>query len=313
MYKNANVPDVSIRKAVKVAALAGVSLLALGAVWGTAFTIDTTEVGYVRRFGGVEEANLIRGDGRIHFKLPFIDTLDTIRITIDTKAMKGIVVQTNDNQPIQVSTSITYRIPASAAYHLLYKVGKSGNFDVDSNVDPVIRDRIMKIFAQKNTVKISEERTAISAEIQAAVTKSLGELYKIEVLDFQISEIKYSEQFARSVDEAVKAKNDAITSENRVRAARFDGEKKVIEAQAQRDSEIARAEGEAKAIKLRTEAEAEGITAKSKALEKNTALVGLVMAEKWNGVIPVTIGNTGGTIMDLRGVLPALTGESKRQ
>ena len=307
-----NVPqgDFSAGKAIKLVGLVGVSVVTLGVAFGSWFSIDATEVGFVRRFGVVQNPNTPLEPG-VHFKVPFIETLDTMHITINTKALKGIVVQTNDNQPIMVSTSMTYRVPKSGVYHLMYDVGKAGNFDVDTNIDPIIRDRIMKIFAQKNTVKISEERGQISNEIQVAVTKSLNELFKLEVLDFQISEIKYSDQFAKSVEQAVQAKNDAVTAENKVRAAEFDGKRQVVNAQAQRDSDIAKAQGEAEAIRLKATAEANAIQMKSEALAKNNSLVAYTMAQSWDGHVPVTIGNTGGAIMDLRGVLPALAGKGQ--
>lgn len=301
----------TVKKATRVAVTAVGAVLTLGVAFGSWFSIDATEVGFVRRFGVVQNPNTPLEPG-VHFKVPFIETLDTMHITINTKSLKGIIVQTNDNQPIMVSTSMTYRIPKSGVYHLMYDVGKAGNFDVDTNVDPIIRDRIMKIFAQKNTVKISEERGQISNEIQAAVTKSLNELFRLEVLDFQVSEIKYSDQFTKSVEQAVQAKNDAITAENRVRAAQFDGERQVVNAKAARDSAIAQAQGEAEAIKLKAKAEADAIALKATALEKNSSVVALTMAEKWNGSIPVTINTgAGGAIMDLRGILPALTGKGQ--
>jgi len=312
-FNMSNIPtDIGLAK--KIVTTAGVGLVsftALGLALGSWFTIDATETGFVKRLGVVQNPSAPLQPG-LHFKLPFVESVDTLQTTIMSKSLKDMTVLTNDNQPIHMAISMTYRSPVDAAYHLLYEVGKAGNFDIDSNVDPIIRDRVMKVFAQKNTVKISEERGEISNEIQASVSQSLRELFKLEVLDFQISDIKYSEQFVHSVEQAVQAKNDAITAENQVNASKFNGEKTVVTAKAQRDAAIAQAQGEAEAIKLKAKAEADAIALKSDALSKNSSVVALTMAEKWNGEIPVTINTgSGGAIMDLRGILPALTGKGQ--
>lgn len=51
----------------------------------------------------------------------------------------------------------------------------------------------------------------------------------------------------------------------------------------------AAAKAEAEAITLRGNAEAEAVRVKGAALRDNPSLIGLVQAERWNGVLPTTM------------------------
>ena len=89
---------------------------------------------------------------------------------------------------------LTYRIPAGAVLKLLYEVGRAGNFDIADNFQRIITDRTAKIFAQQNTMTISENRERLSTALKALL----------------------------STEAAVKAKNEAVAAENRVNRIRFD-------------------------------------------------------------------------------------------
>jgi regulator of protease activity HflC (stomatin/prohibitin superfamily) len=52
---------------------------------------------------------------------------------------------------------------------------------------------------------------------------------------------------------------------------------------------VIQAKAQADAVKLQGDAEAHAINARGRALAQNPALVELVQAEKWNGVLPTTM------------------------
>jgi regulator of protease activity HflC (stomatin/prohibitin superfamily) len=113
----------------------------------------------VRRLGQVVTQEPL-GPG-LHFKLPFIDQVDRLQVSLDTFKLDKLTVNTIDNQPIAVTVGLTYRIPAKAVLPLLYEVGRTGNFDITENFERIVADRTAKIFAQQNTTRISENRDQI--------------------------------------------------------------------------------------------------------------------------------------------------------
>jgi regulator of protease activity HflC (stomatin/prohibitin superfamily) len=63
----------------------------------------------------------------------------------------------------------------------------------------------------------------------------------------------------------------------------------VTRAQAEADAQVAQAKAQAEATRLAGNAEAEAINAKGQALRDNPALIELVAAERWDGVLPTTM------------------------
>lgn len=268
----------------KVAPLAVFAGAALALVTGSFYVVDPTDIAEVRRFGTVITPQPV-GPG-LHFKLPVIDQVDRIRISIDTLPINNLTVYTVDNQSVGLGLTLTYRVPRSAVFHLLYEVGGSGNVDIHANIIPVVADRALRVFAKRNTVKISAEREEIANEMKVSVAQRVAELFGVEVMDLQISTIAYSQTFIASVEAAVKAKNDAIAAENTVNRIRFEGEQAKVKAEAQAIAAVTAAEAEKKVRLLQADADAYAISTRGEALRKNPALVEMTIAEKWDGKLP---------------------------
>jgi regulator of protease activity HflC (stomatin/prohibitin superfamily) len=262
------------------------------------FVVQPTEMAAVRRLGTVQtKVPLTPG---FYFKAPIIDHVDKLQVSIDAFRIDNLRVYTVDNQSVQISVGVTYRIPRDAVLKLLYDVGRSGNFDIQRNIEQIIADRTLRLFAKRNTVKISEEREQIAGDVRVAVSQSVRELFGIDIFDLQIPAIRYSDTFVASVEAAVKAKNDAIAAENTVNRIRYEGEQKVVtakaeaeaqvtRAQAQKQTQILAAEGEARAIELRAAAEAQSIKVRGDALKDRERVIDLALAQRWTGHPPQTI------------------------
>ena len=277
--------------------LAAVSLVALFAL-DSYFVVEPTEMAGVRRLGQVVTAKPL-GPGP-HFKLPLIDKVDRLQVSLDTFKLDNLTVNTIDNQPIAVTVGLTYRIPSQAVLPLLYEVGRPGNFDITENFQRIVADRTAKIFAQQNTTRISENREQILNALKTLLSNDLGNLYHIEVVDFQIAAILYSESFRASVEAAVKAKNEAVAAENTVNRIRFEAqqaverangeaEAKLKLAEADRRSTILSAQGRAEGIRLEGESRAGVLRMNAEILKTSPLVVDLAKADRWNGTLPLTL------------------------
>ncbi len=269
------------------------------------FIVQPTEMAGVRELGTVVSKEPVPPG--LHFKLPFIDQVDKIQVSIDTLRVDNLHVYTVDNQSVTISVGVITRIPPGAVLKLLYEVGRSGNVDIRGNIEPLIADRAQRMFAKRNTVRISEEREQIAADVRVAVAQSVREFFGMEILDLQIPSIKYSDTFVASVETAVKAKNDAIAAENTVNRIRYEGEQKVVTAKAEAEAQVARAqaqkqtkvleaEGEARGIELRAVAEAQSIRIRGEALKDNARVIELTLAQRWTGQPPQTILGDRGAV-----------------
>ena len=273
----------------------GIVLLLIG---GSFVIVQPTEMAGKRRLGQVAVDQPL-GPG-LHFKLPLLDQIDKLQVSLETYAIDHLMVNTIDNQPITIAVGLTYRIPSRAVLKLLYEVGRAGNFDISENFRRIIADRTAKIFAQQNTTTISENRERLSSALRELLGTDLGRLYGIEVIDFQIAQITYSESFRASVEAAVKAKNEAVAAENTVNRIRFEAQQAVARANgeaeaklkiadADRQSAILSAQGRAEAIRLEGDSRAKVLQLYAELLRGNPAVVELVKADRWNGALPATL------------------------
>jgi membrane protease subunit HflC len=266
--------------------------------------VDPTEMAGKRRLGQVVVDKPL-GPG-LHFKLPLIESIDTLQTSLETYKLDKLTVNTVDNQPITLAVGLTYRIPASAVLKLLYEVGRAGNLDIAENFQRIIADRTAKVFAQQNTTTISENRERLSTALKTLLSADLGRLYGVDVVDFQIAGITYSESFRASVEAAVKAKNEAVAAENTVNRIRFEAQQAVARANgeaeaklriadADRQAAILNAQGRAEAIRLEGESRAKVLRLNAEILHDNPLVVDLAKADRWNGALPQTLlEGTGG-------------------
>ena len=287
-----------------IVGIVAVSLVALFAL-DSYFVVEPTEMAGVRRLGRVVTATPL-GPG-LHFKLPLIDQVDRLQVSLDTFKLDRLTVNTIDNQPIAVTVGLTYRIPPRAVLPLLYEVGRAGNFDITENFQRIVADRTAKIFAQQNTTRISENRDQIVNALKSLLSNDLGTLYHIEVVDFQIAGILYSDSFRASVEAAVKAKNEAVAAENTVNRIRFEAQQAVERANgeaeaklklaaADRQSTILSAQGRAEGIRLEGESRAAVLRMNAEILKTTPLVVDLAKADRWNGALPLTLlEGTGST------------------
>jgi regulator of protease activity HflC (stomatin/prohibitin superfamily) len=253
--------------------------------------------------------------------VPLIDKVDRLQVSLDTFKLDRLTVNTIDNQPIAVTVGLTYRIPPQAVLPLLYEVGRAGNFDIIENFERIIADRSAKIFSQQNTTRISENREQILNALKTLLSNDLGNLYHIEVVDFQIAAILYSESFRASVEAEVKAKNEAVAAENTVHRIRFEAQQAVERANAEpeaklkmadadRQSTILSAQGRAEGIRLEGESRAGVLRMNAEILKTSPLVVDLAKADRWNGALPLTLLDGTGS-MPLLSLQPGEASEKK--
>jgi regulator of protease activity HflC (stomatin/prohibitin superfamily) len=276
------------------------------AIFGPQFiyTVKPSEMGNVRRLGTMRFEEPV-GPGP-HFKIPFIDKVDTLQTSLRTLHMPAFSVKTVDNQQVTLEINFNYTVPKDQVNRLLYDIGKAGGDSIDSSIKPVAMDRAARIFAQQNTTLISANREKIQAEVQEKVFAALHEQFGIEPHSLQIAQIGYSPSFVKSNEEAVLAKNDALAEENkeRIKSAqalqaiiRSEGTAKaaIETARGQSESSVIIAEANRDALKLKGEGQAALTKAGIEVFGSPEAYLRYLEAKaalKWDGQRPqVEVGN----------------------
>ena len=276
------------------------AVLVIVLLYSSFFVVPPNQMAAMRWMGGTVTTRQPLGTG-VHFKVPLLENVDYLQTSQSTYMLPELSVYTNDNQAVKISISVIYQVPASAVLHLLYDVGRAGNTDIDTTIVPVVRDRALAVFAKYNTLNISDSRAQITEQMKKEVAEALGRLFGINVVDVQLTSIQYSPVFSESVENAVKAKAQAVQAENTVLQRKFEGEQKTVTAKAEAQAKIESAKGIAESTVLEATAQAKAIQVVGQALQSNPQYTRFYATQHWNGILPQYMGSGAVPFMDISG------------
>jgi regulator of protease activity HflC (stomatin/prohibitin superfamily) len=269
-------------------------VVALLLLWGSWFTVDRHEVGIVTRWGAIKYT---AGPG-LHFKIPVAETATMYRTDIRAFQMNKVNTYTIDNQELDAVFTVNYRISAEQAERIFREVP-----DFEQRLETLSLDRFKAEVGKVNVTDIASRRGEVGKRVFDVLQKDAARLFGLEVTDFQVNNIDYTQQFRQAVDQAAVAKTLVERAEQLKRQAEIDADSKKItaigEANAIRerargdaDANLLRAQAEAQAIKIKGEAEAAAIAAQASALKDNPGLIELRRAERWDGKLPSQVLGT---------------------
>ncbi|GAB5603412.1 prohibitin family protein [Thermus sp. FJN-A] len=280
----------------------GPSLLGLGAlllVLANSFlVVPAGHVGVVFNvLRGVQERPLPEG---VHFVVPGLQQVVLYdarvkEVTLsaphegERKADTSIRARSKEGLEIGVDVTVQYRILKDRAPKLHQEVGPAF---LETLIVPQVRSKVRDAVGQYNAAElISTQRTALETSVSQGLEEVLRQ-YHIELVSVLLREIRIPEAVAKVIEEKQTAEQQVQIEINRRKQAEIAAQRRVIEAQGERDAAILRAEGEAKAIELR-----------GRALKNAPEVVQLTFAEKLApGVQTVFVPSTGNFLLDLRGL-----------
>jgi regulator of protease activity HflC (stomatin/prohibitin superfamily) len=226
-------------------------------------TVDTGHRGVQTRFGKVISDSLPEG-------IYFYNPLTTRLVTMDTRVLKwdGVTeAYTKDVQEAKTRFTLNYRLRAQDAHIIFQNVGIDWS---EKLVPQIVLGTIKEVIGQWDAVDLIANRQKAGAQAAAAITANLAEK-SIDVTRFEITDLEYSPEFNKAVEDKVIAQQRAIEETNRTEQVKQVAAQKVISAKA----------------------EAESMQIRAQALEANPKLVEWEAVQKWDGKLPVQMfGNT---------------------
>jgi membrane protease subunit HflC len=245
---------------------AAISLVILSFANGSYFVVPQTDVAFVKRFGKVIDPQAGPLQPGLHFKTPVIDDPDLIRITTDTFELPEKKAFTKDTQEITLRVGVTYRVPTTSAYHLLYEIGKAGNVDIHSNIILLSNEVVREVLSKHSVTEIAgEQRESVVADIKARLSDVLAGILRIEVSAVQINSLDFSPQYKDAINQSTLARTKTLAAQQDAERAKVEAQTRVTQAQAEADAQAARADGAARAQLTQAQAEANGNLARARA------------------------------------------------
>lgn len=188
-----------------------VGLLILSPPW---FVVQPSEMAGLRRLGKVvTSAPLVPG---YYWKIPWVDNADTLQVSLTSFQVPDLPIYTVDNQWITVSVGISFTVPKSSVFKLLYQVGRSGNFDIDRNIRPVISESTMLVFSHHAAEKLPQEREQVVDELQTQLDSALTRIFGLNIVDVQISNITYLSAKAAMICQQLQQLNEGNNEPNSI-------------------------------------------------------------------------------------------------
>ena len=218
--------------------------------------VDTGHRGVETRFGEVVSQALPEG---LYFYNPFTSNI----IQLDTRLLRyddHTGMYTKDVQQAQVKFTLNYRLNAEHAHIIFKEVGR----DWDNKLVPqVVYGNLKEVIGKWNAVELIGNRDKAQIEAFEQIRASLADKH-VSVVSFEITDIEYTPQFEKSVEDKVIAEQRAIEEQNRTKQIEEQAKQKVLSAQA----------------------EAESIKIRAAALAQNARLVELEAVQRWDGHLP---------------------------
>jgi prohibitin 2 len=276
------------------ARLGGIAgLLAGGALVLLSYAFVVIPAGHVgvlfNVFGGVQDRELTEG---FHIVLPVIQTVTLYdvrqqEITLATMNADQINARSSEGLDIGVDVTVLYQVVASEAAKLHQDIGPSY---VAVRLRPQIRTAVRDGIAGYNAAAlISAQRAALQREIELALIGSL-ERDNIRILGVLLRDVRIPNLITNAIEEKQAAEQQVEVEENRRRQAEIAAQRRIIEAEGERDAQIARATGEAEAIRLRAEA-----------LRGNPDLIQLEFAQRLAPTVQtIMLPTDGNFLLDVR-------------
>ncbi|MEG3937507.1 MULTISPECIES: prohibitin family protein [unclassified Microcoleus] len=232
--------------------------------------VNAGERGVLMQFGKVQEQVL--GEG-IHVIVPTVYTVKKLSVRVQ-KQESSAEASSKDLQDVFTDVALNWHILPEEANAIFQQIGDEKEV-VARIIEPAVEEVLKAVMAKYTAEEIITKRGEVKATVDDSLTLRLV-TYHIAVDDISLVHVHFSERFS----EAVEAKQIAEQEAKK-------GEFLALKAAKQADAKVNLAKGEAEVQRLLRD----NLT--PELLERQAI-------EKWDGKLPLIVGDGGKNLLDLR-------------
>ena len=235
--------------------------------------VNAGERGVMMQFGKVQEQVL--GEG-LHIILPIVHTVKKLSVRVQ-KQESSAEASSKDLQDVFADVALNWHIIPEEANAIFQQIGDEKAV-VDRIINPAVEEVLKAVMAKYTAEEIITKRGEVKGGVDDFLTSRLA-AYHIAVDDVSLVHVHFSERFS----DAVEAKQIAEQEAKR-------GEFLALKAVKEAEAKVNLAKGEAEVQRLLRD----NLTAEL--LERQAI-------EKWNGKLPLIVGDGSKNILDVRKLL----------
>ena len=232
--------------------------------------VNAGERGVLMQFGKVQEQ--ILGEG-LHVIVPTVYTVKKLSVRVQ-KQESSAEASSKDLQDVFTDVALNWHIIPDEANAIFQQIGDQKEV-VDRIIDPAVEEVLKAVMAQYTAEEIITKRGEVKAAVDDFLTLRLV-TYHIAVDDISLVHVHFSQRFS----DAVEAKQIAEQEAKR-------GEFLALKAVKEAEAKVNLAKGEAEVQRLLRD----NLT--PELLERQAI-------EKWDGKLPLIVGEGGKNLLDLR-------------
>ncbi|MBU1235105.1 MAG: prohibitin family protein [Proteobacteria bacterium] len=239
-------------------------IVAVGAFFGTMYSISAGERGVLLTFGKPDVTPKTEG---LHFKIPLAQKI--VKMEVKTQKYETDASSSSkDLQIVSTKLAVNYHLNPSSVVTIYQEIGLDYN---NRLIQPAVQEVVKASTAQFTAEELITKRSEVKEKIKELLKLRLDQR-GILVEEISITNFDFSDEFNKAIEMKVTAEQQALTAKNKLEQVKYEAEQR-----------IAQAEAEAEAIKI----QAEAITSQG-----GKDYVQLKMIEKWDGKLPVySLGN----------------------
>jgi len=232
--------------------------------------VNAGERGVLMQFGKVQEQVL--GEG-LHVIVPTVYSVKTLSVRVQ-KQESSAEASSKDLQDVFTDVALNWHIIPDEANAIFQQIGDEKEV-VARIIDPAVEEVLKAVMAKYTAEEIITKRGEVKAAVDECLTLRLL-TYHIAVDDISLVHVHFSQRFS----DAVEAKQIAEQEAKR-------GEFLALKAVKEAEAKVNLAKGEAEVQRL---------------LQDNLTpeLLERQAIEKWDGKLPLIVGDGGKNLLDLR-------------
>lgn len=251
--------------------------------------VESGHRGVVITLGKVEST--ILGEGGPYIITPFIQDIIQVSVQI-LKEDAEASAASHDLQDVTTHVTLNYHLDAGKV-NIIYQTLRL-DFN-DRVIKPSIQEAVKASTAQFTAEDLIQRRESVKALIEATLSESLGK-NNIIVDRVSITEFKFSEVFSRAIESKQEAEQLALKATNDLRRIEIEAQQTIVRASANANATLLQARAQAEALRLQGQ-------------EVNALLNQFKAIEKWDGKLPVFVGQTPLPFVDVQKIVERVGGE----
>ena len=224
-----------------------VGVVAAIVLWNSVYVVQQTERAVMLRFGRVVESDVKPG---LHFKIPYVNQVrkfDARLLTLDAPTQRFLTLE----KAVMVDAYAKWRVADAERYTATSGLKQIADERLSRRLEAGLRDQFGKRTLHE---VVSGERDALMGDITASLNRMAQKELGIEVIDVRVKAIDLPKEVNRSVFERMSTEREREAREHRAKGrelaegirADADRQRRVIVAEAYRESEETRGDGDSR-------------------------------------------------------------------